>query len=127
MAASHYAYNTVKMPGPMSIITIHFDKKDAVICANKLYREEVAASTIKALAPAGKAPRGGKKKKTGKTSSEASGKRTPECSTPIEDIPESSTGKSKRTKASPPTTKQVSAREDGTGGTFTVSATLDGK
>jgi hypothetical protein len=127
MAASHYAYNTLKMPGPMSIITIHSDKKDAVICADKLYREAVAASAIKVLAPAGKSPGGGKKKKTGKTSSEASGKRTLECSMPVEDIPESSTGKSKKTKASPPATKQVSAREDGTGGAFTVSATIDGK
>jgi hypothetical protein len=127
MAASHYAYNTLKMPGLMSIITIHSDKKDVVICADKLYREAVAASAIKALAPASKSPRGAKKKKTGKTSSEASGKRTSECSTPMENIPESSTCKSKRTKASPPATKQVSTREYGTGGTFTVSATLDGK
>jgi hypothetical protein len=77
MAASHYTYNTLKMPGPMSIITIHSDKKDAVIYTDKLYREAVAASAIKALAPAGKSPGGGKKKKTGKTSDEASGKRTP--------------------------------------------------
>ena len=31
MAASHYAYNTLKMPGPMSIITVPSDKKDALI------------------------------------------------------------------------------------------------
>ena len=36
MAASHYAYNTLKMPGPMSVVTINSDKKDAVICADKL-------------------------------------------------------------------------------------------
>ena len=33
MAASHYAYNTLKMPGPMNIITVPSDKKDALICA----------------------------------------------------------------------------------------------
>src|SRR6266566_9858682 len=65
MAASHYAYNTLKMPGPMSVITVNSDKKDAVICADKLYREAVAASATKALAPAAEAPG---EKKTGKTS-----------------------------------------------------------
>ena len=29
MAASHYAYNTLKMPGLMSIITVPSDKKDS--------------------------------------------------------------------------------------------------
>ena len=33
MAASHYAYNMLKMPGPMNIITVPSDKKDALICA----------------------------------------------------------------------------------------------
>ena len=36
MAASHYAYNTLKMPGPMNIITVPSDKKDALICADQL-------------------------------------------------------------------------------------------
>ena len=34
MAASHYTYNTLKMHGPMTIITIPSDKKDALICAD---------------------------------------------------------------------------------------------
>ena len=38
MAVSHYAYNTLKMPGPMTIITVPSDKKDALICAEQLYR-----------------------------------------------------------------------------------------
>jgi hypothetical protein len=42
MAASHYAYNTLKMPGPIGIISIPSDKKDVVICVDKMYREEVA-------------------------------------------------------------------------------------
>ena len=37
MVASHYTYNTLKMPGPVTIITIPSDKKDALICAGQLY------------------------------------------------------------------------------------------
>ena len=126
MAASHYAYNTLKMPGPMTIITVPCDKKDALICANLLYREVVAATAAKALAPAAEAPRG--KKKTGRTSRTHSGKRTSsECCATVEDVPESSTGKSKKSRATPPETKRVSVEEDGTGGAFTISSTLDSK
>ena len=126
MAASHYAYNMLKMPGPLTIISVPSDKKDALICADQLYREAVAAAAAKALAPAAEAPRG--KKKTGETTRTHSGKRTSsECSAPIEDVPESSTGKSKKSRATPAETKKVSVREDGTGGAFTISSTLDDK
>ena len=126
MAAAHYAYNTLKMLGPMTVITAPIDKKDALICADQLYQEAVAATAAKALAPAAEAPGG--KKKTGKTSRTHSGKRTSsECSAPVEDVPESSTGKSKKSRAAPPETKKVSVREDGTGGAFTISSTLDSK
>ena len=37
MAASHYAYNTLKMPGPLGVITIPSDEKDAIICVDKCY------------------------------------------------------------------------------------------
>ena len=37
MAASHYAYNVIKMPGPMGVLTIKSNYKDAIICADKLY------------------------------------------------------------------------------------------
>jgi hypothetical protein len=125
MAVAHYAYNTLKMPGPMAIITVPSDKKDALICANQLYREAVAATAAKALAPAAEAPGG---KKTGKTSRTHSGKRTSsECCVPVEDVPESSTGKSKKSRAAPPETKKVAVKEDGTGGAFTISSTLDSK
>ena len=129
MAASHYAYNTLKMPGPMTIITVPSDKKDALICADQLYREAVAAAAAtRALALAAGTPGGKKKKKTGETSDTHSGKRTPsECSTSVEDVPGSSTGKSKKSRAKPPQTKKVSAREDGTGGAFTIGSTLDSK
>ena len=125
MAASHYAYNTLEMPRPMTIITVPSDKKDALICTDQLYREAVAATAAKALAPVAKASGG---KKTGKTSRAHSGKRTSsECSAPVEDVPESSTGKSKKSRAAPPETKKVSVKEDGTGGAFTISSALDSK
>ena len=125
MEASHYAYNTLKMPGPMTIITVPSDKKDALICADQLYSEAVAATAAKALAPATEAPGW---KNTNKASRTHSGKRTSsECCAPVEDVPESSTGKSKKSRAAPPETKKVSVKEDGTGGAFTISSTLDSK
>ena len=128
MAASHYAYNTLKMPGPVTIITVPSDKKDALICADQLYQQAVAAAaTAKALAPAAGDP-GRKKKKSGETSGTHSGKRTSsECSAPVEDVPESSTGRNKKFRATPLGTKKVSVKEDGTGGAFTISSTLDDK
>ena len=127
MAASHYAYNVLKMPGPISVITVHGDKKDALVCADKIYRDAAAAAESNTLAA--EAP-GGKKTKTksGKCSGTHSGNRTSsECCAAVEDVPSSSTGKSKKGMAAPPATKKVSAKEDGTGGTFTISATLDSK
>ena len=115
------------MPGPMTIITVPSDKKDALICADQLYWEAVAAIAAKALAPAVGSPR---EKKTGKTSRTHSGKRTSsECCAPVEDVPESSTGKSKKSRAAPPETKKVPVKEDGAGGggAFTISSTLGGK
>ena len=126
MAASHYAYNMLKMLGPMNIITVPFDKKDALICADQLYREAVAAAAAKALAPAAEAPGG--KKKPCKTSRTHSTKHTSsECCATVEDVPESSTSKGKKSRAEPPQTKKVSVREDGTGGAFTIGSTLDSK
>ena len=116
----------LKMPGPMTIITVPCDKKDALIYADLLYREAVAAAAAKALAPAAEAPGG--KKKPGKTSRTHSCKRTSsECCATIEDVPESSTGKSKKSRAAPPETKKVSVKEDGMGGAFTIISTLDSK
>ena len=126
MAASHYAYNMLKMPGPLTIISVPSDKKDALICADQLHREAVAAAAVKAPAPTAKGPGG--KKKPGKTSRTHSGKRTSsECCATVEDVPESSTDKSKRSRAEPPQTKKVPVREDGTGGAFTIGSTLDSK
>ena len=126
MAASHYAYNMLKMPGPLTIISVPSDKKDALICADQLYREAVAAAAVKAPPPAAEGPGG--KKKPGKTSRTHSGERTSsECCATVEDVPESSTSKSKKSRAEPSQTKKVSVREDGTGGAFTIGSTLDSK
>ena len=127
MAASHYAYNVLKMPGPIRVISVPGDKKDALICADKIYRGAAAAAennTLAAEAPGGKKT----KTKSDKCSGAHSGKRTSsECCAAIEDAPSSSTGKCKKGMAAPPATKRVSAKEDDTGGTFTISATLDPK
>ena len=125
MAASHYAYNTLKMLGPMNITTIPSDKKDVLICADQLYREAVAAAITKAPAPAVEAPGG---KMTSKTPRTHSGKRTSSgCCASVENVPQSSAGKSKKSRATPPETKNVPVKEDGTGEAFTISSTLDGK
>ena len=117
MAASHYAYNMLKMPGPISVISVP---------GNKIYREAAAGADRKSLAV--EAPGVKKKTKSGKSSDAHSGKRTSsECCAAVEDAPSSSTGKCKKMMAAPPETKKVSAKEDGTGGTFTISATLDPK
>ena len=113
MAASYYAYNTLEMPRPMTIINVPSDKNDALICADQLYQEAVAATAAKLLSPTAEAPGG---KKTGKTSRTHSGKRTSlECCAPVEDMPESSTGRNKKSRATPSETKKVSVKENGTG------------
>ena len=125
MAASHYAYNMLKMPGPMNIITVPSDKKDALICADQLYREAVAAAAAKAPAPADGAPG---EKKTGETPHTHSGKRTSSrCCASVENVPEGSAGKSKKSRAAPLETKKVPVKEDDMGGAFIISSTLDSK
>ena len=116
----------LKMPGPISVISVPGDKKDALICADKIYREAAAATDRDSLAV--EAPGAKKKTKSGKGSDAHSSKRTSsECCATVEDTPSSSTGKCKKVMAAPPETKKVSAKEDGTGGTFTINATLDPK
>ena len=44
MAVSHYAYLTVKMPGPSGRITVPADLKSAVACAEKLFSAAAAAT-----------------------------------------------------------------------------------
>ncbi|XP_020147603.1 uncharacterized protein [Aegilops tauschii subsp. strangulata] len=39
MAASHYAYNTQKLPGPMGVICIPSEKKDAIICVDSIEKQ----------------------------------------------------------------------------------------
>ena len=77
----------------MSIITVGCDKKDALICADQLYREALAASTTKTPAPAtkkktSKASATGKTPGSSKGSRNHSGKHTSsEYCVPTEDVP----------------------------------------
>ena len=123
MAASHYAYNTLKMLGPLGVITIPSDEKDAIICVDKMYGDAVAAEVAAAAAPA-KESKG--KKRDCRTSSKESGKHAPtECTAPIDDVPECSN--SKRSKVVAPQVKKVPPGLADIDGTFTISATLDDK
>ena len=72
MEPSHYAYNTLKMPGPLGVITIPSDEKDAIICVDKMYRDAFAAEAAAAIAPA-KESKG--KKRDCRTSGKESEKR----------------------------------------------------
>ena len=97
MAASNYAYNTLKMPGPLGVITIPSDEKYAIICVDKMYRDAVAAEAA-AVVPA-KENKG--KKRDCRDSGKESGKRAPiECTAPVDDVPECSN--SKRSKVVAP-------------------------
>ena len=123
MAASHYAYNTLKMPGPLGVITIPSDEKDAIICVDKMYRDAVVVEAPAAAVPAKKSKG---KKRDCRTSCKESGKRAPsECTAPVDDVPECS--HSKRSKVAAPQVKKVPAGLAGVDGTFTISATLDDK
>ena len=86
MAASQYAYNTLKMPGLLGVITIPLDEKDAIICIDKIYRDAVAAEAAARSAPA-KEIKG--KKRDYRASGKESRKRAPsECMAPVDDVPE---------------------------------------
>ena len=123
MAASHYAYNTLKMPGPLEVLTIPSDEKDAIICVDKMYRDAVTAEAMTATVPA-KESKG--KKQDCRTSGKEFVKCAPsECTAPIDDVPKSSN--SKRSKVAAPQVKKVPAGLASIDGTFTISATLDDK
>ena len=62
MAASHYAYNALKMPAEWGVITIKADKKDAVLCVEQMFRAAVAATPGNADEPGSSAPCPTKKK-----------------------------------------------------------------
>ena len=74
MEASHYAYNTLKMHGPLGVLTIPSDEKDAIICVDRMYRDAVTAEAAAATVPAKESKR---KKRDCRTSVKESGKRAP--------------------------------------------------
>ncbi|XP_025823720.1 uncharacterized protein LOC112899460 [Panicum hallii] len=51
MAAVHYVYSTVKIPGPSGVISVKADVKGSVHCAEKLYEAMAAVSQMTANAP----------------------------------------------------------------------------
>src|SRR3989337_326222 len=84
MEASHYAYNTLKMPGPVGVISIPSDKRDAIICVDKMYRDAVAAEATEATVPAKETKKG---KKASRDAGKESGKcASPECAAPVDDL-----------------------------------------
>ena len=98
MAASHYAYNTLKMPGSVGVISILSDEQDAIICMDKMYRDAVAAKAAAAAVPT-KENRG-KKKDSKDTGKESEKRISSEYAAPVDDLPESSN--SKRSKITAP-------------------------
>ena len=112
MAASHYAYNTLKMLGPQGVITVKMDKKDAVACIEKMYKDSVAASPGNPEVL---------------VTSKAPGKRNDQRALGKGNDAPSTVKKQKTIAGQPsPLTKQVPAREDGSGA-FTIGAGLSDK
>ena len=107
----------------MGIISIPSNKKDLMICVDKLYRDAIAAKATKVVVLT-KESKG--KNKDCRDSGKESGKRAPtKCTTLVDDVPECSN--SKRSKVAAPQVKKVPAGLAGVDGTFTISATLDDK
>ncbi|KAI5022607.1 hypothetical protein ZWY2020_059492 [Hordeum vulgare] len=101
--ASHYAYNVLKMPGPMGVISISSNKKDAVICIDQMYQDQVAAKAAGESAPARSHKK--EKKSRGNTGNDSKKRTSTECVAPVDDLPESSTGR--LSKVSYPGMKKV--------------------
>ena len=75
----------MKIPGPLGIISIPSDEKDAVICTDKMYRDAVTAEAMAVVVPT-KESRG--KQKDRKDADKESGKCTSsECAAPVDDLP----------------------------------------
>ena len=52
MEATHYTYNTLEMPGPLGVINIPSDEKDAIICVDRMYGDAIAAEAAATMVPA---------------------------------------------------------------------------
>jgi len=103
MVASHYAYNSaLKMPRPMGFISILLDKKEEIICVDKMYREAITAEAAEATS----LEESKKGKKASRDTNKESGKRTSlECDAHVDDLLESSNGK--RSNIVAPAVKKV--------------------
>ena len=121
MVASNYAYNTLKMPGPLGFITIPSDEMDAIICLDKMYRDAIVAEAV--VAPAKE--RNWKNRECRDFDKESRKRAPTECTTPVDDVSECCN--SKKFKVTAPEVKEILAGLAGVDGTFTISATLDDK
>ena len=88
MVASHYAYNTLKIPGTAGIISIPSDTKDAIICVDKMYWDAVMVEAAEATVPTKESE--GNKKASSSTGKESRKHTSLECATPVDDVLESS-------------------------------------
>ncbi|KAI4967987.1 hypothetical protein ZWY2020_006829 [Hordeum vulgare] len=90
MPASQYTYGTLKMPGPVGVIVVRAEKKDALLCTDRPYREAVVAPPAKAPSASTKIPR--EKKADKRTSRVDPGKHaSSKCCAAGKDVCESST------------------------------------
>ena len=75
----------------MGVISIPSDKKDAMICVDKMYQDAVVAEAVEDAVATNKNK---KRRKVSMDAREESEKRTsPEFFAPVDDLPESSTSK----------------------------------
>ena len=123
MEVSHYAYNTLKMPGPAGVIPIPSDEKDAIICVDKMYRDTVTAEAAAAAVPTKENI--GKKKDCMDISKESGKRVSSECDAPVDDLPESSN--SKRSKVVAPVVRRSWQGWLALMVHSPISSTLDGK
>jgi hypothetical protein len=58
MAASHYAYNVLKMPSAWGVLSVKSDRKDAIFCVEQVWRAAAAATpgNTDAAGPSGPSP-----------------------------------------------------------------------
>ena len=122
MAASHYAYNTLKMPGPLGSLPPIRREGCYHLCGQDIPGHSHGRGNGSSSSRQGSKG----KKRDCRDSGKESGKRAPtERMAPVDNVPECSN--SKKSKVTAPQFKKVSAGPAGVDGTFTISATLDDK
>ena len=122
VTASHYAYITLKMPGPLGVLTIPSDEKDAIICVDKMYRDTSRQRPRRQQFPPRRAK--GRNMIVGPLEKSSGSVPPPSARHPLttcQSVP------SKRSKVAAPQVKKVLVGLAGVDGTFTISTTLNDK